>query len=68
VLNLASITALSTLALRDSLLSFLNRPISSSSRAKSLTALIPIMASCMTLAMAPSLVLTTRIRCTSAFL
>ena len=42
------------------------RSISSSSRAKSLTALIPIMASCMTLAMAPSLVLTTRIRSTSA--
>src|SRR5918993_524794 len=68
VLNLASITALSTLALRDSLLSFLKRPISSSSRAKSLTALIPIMASCKTLAMAPSLALTTRIRCTSALL
>ena len=66
MLNLASMSEESTLALRDSSLSVRKRSNSSSSRPKILTALMPVTASWMTEAMAPSFALTTRIRSTRA--
>jgi hypothetical protein len=61
MLNFASISEESTLAERESRLSLRKRSISSRSRAKILTARMPVTASWMTEAIAPSFVRTTRI-------